>query len=80
MLLESGQLDNAMQDLKWAIGLEEQNWLYNYEYGRALERQGNKDLATRQYETALKQVKEIGDPLTAGQVEAALRAVRSKKG
>jgi tetratricopeptide (TPR) repeat protein len=78
LLLESGQLDGAMKELKWAIGLEEQNWLYNYEYGRALERQGKKDLATRQYETALKQVKEIGDPLTAGQVEAALRASRSK--
>ena len=79
LLLESGQLEDAMKELKWAVGIDEQNWLYAYEYGRALDRQGNKDMAVREYEAAIKHAKAIGDPLAAKRVDEALRATRSKK-
>jgi tetratricopeptide (TPR) repeat protein len=75
LLLEAGRVEESLTEFRWAIGLDENNWYYERDYGRALLRLGNAKGGIEHLEKAKRLVVESGDPLTADRIAAEIRAL-----
>jgi Flp pilus assembly protein TadD len=78
LLLESGRVDEAVDNLRWVVGLYESGsnegmWQAEREYGRALVRLSNRTGAVEHFEKAVRLLDEAGDPLMAERVAEELR-------
>jgi tetratricopeptide (TPR) repeat protein len=74
LLAEAGQVAASLTEFRWAIGLDEQNWIFERDYGRALLAQGNDKGGHEHLEKARRLVAASGDPLTAERIAAEIRA------
>jgi tetratricopeptide (TPR) repeat protein len=79
MLLESGAIDDALTDLRWAIGLDANEWRFQRAYARAQARQGHVAEATKAYQQAIRALKQAGDPLMAERLTSELGALKTGK-
>lgn len=79
LLLEAGRAEESLTEFRWAIGLDENNWYYERDYGRALLNQGNEKGGIEHLEKARRLVAESGDPLTADRIAAEIRALPGGK-
>jgi tetratricopeptide (TPR) repeat protein len=77
LLLEAGRLEESRGEFRWAIGLEEKNWLYRRDYARALVELGERASAIEHLTEAVELARKAGDPLTAGKISADLAKLRS---
>jgi tetratricopeptide (TPR) repeat protein len=75
LLLEAGRVEESLTEFRWAIGLDENNWYYERDYGQALLRLGNEKSAIEHLERAKRLVAQGGDPLTADRIAAEIRAL-----
>ncbi len=78
LLMEASRVEESLTDFRWAIGLEENNWLYERDYGRALSRLGDQKGAVAHLENAKRLLTDSGDPLTAEAVATEIRALRAQ--
>jgi len=79
LLLSSGTASDALTDLRWALGLDNQEWRYERAYGLALSKGGQREDAAKAYQRAIDALKRKGDPLMADRVASELAAVKSGK-
>jgi tetratricopeptide (TPR) repeat protein len=79
LLFEAGRVEESLTEFRWAIGLDENNWYYERDYGRALRNQGNEKGGIEHLEKARRLVAESGDPLTAERIAAEIRALPGGK-
>jgi tetratricopeptide (TPR) repeat protein len=80
MLLNAGAIEDALTDIRWAIGLEAEEWRYHRELARARAHEGKIEEATKAYQQAIRELKNLGDPLAAERVAGELAAARTGKG
>ena len=80
LLAEAGRGEEAKGEFRWAIGIDENNWLYWRDYGRALRGAGEHERGIANLEKAIGLVRKIGDPVTAREIEAELAAARGGSG
>jgi len=73
LLLESGRVEEAVEDLRWVIGLNDELWQVERDYGRALVRLSNRQGAIEHFEKAVRLLDGAGDPLMAERVAGELR-------
>lgn len=73
LLLESGRVEEAAEDLRWVIGLNEGLWQAERDYGRAQVRLSNRAVAIEHFEKAVRLLDGAGDPLMAERVAGELR-------
>jgi len=74
LLAETGRVEESLTEFRWAIGLEENSWFFECDYGRALLAQGNEKVGLEHLEKAQRLVAESGDPVTAERIAAEIRA------
>jgi Flp pilus assembly protein TadD len=74
LLAEAGRVEESLTEFRWAIGLQENNWIFERDYGRALLAQGNEKGGLEHLEKARSLVAESGDPVTAEQIAGEIRA------
>lgn len=74
LLAEAGRIDESLTEFRWAIGLEENNWIYERDYGRALVAMGNESGGVEHLEKARRLVAASGDPVTAERIAAEIRS------
>jgi tetratricopeptide (TPR) repeat protein len=76
LLHEAKRAEEARGEFRWAIGLEDENWLYRRDYAQLLLDLGERESAIEHLEKALELLKKGGDPVTARRLSAEITAAR----